>query len=123
MKTIIAVATVPFLSLISFQRRLSSARLGSARLSVGDPATAGATLCLQGVDAGVQADICGRQTFEKASLRNRRLAQAGAERGECSDVPGLVVDIRRRLLLYHYTAAAHESTGFRDDISHIGGLS
>lgn len=72
-KKMIAVATVPFLSLISFQRRLSSPLLGSARLSVGDPATAAASsscLCLQDIDEGVHADIWGRQAFEKYWLFN-----------------------------------------------------
>lgn len=68
MKKMIAVATVPFLSLISFQRRLSS-----PRLSVGDPATAAAfssSLCLQDIDEGVYADIWARQAFEKYRLFN-----------------------------------------------------
>lgn len=46
--------------------------LSSARLSVGDPATAVASssLCLQDIDEGVHADIWGRQAFEKYRLFN-----------------------------------------------------
>lgn len=64
---------------------------------------------------------------KKYSLRHRSVnAGLSSGRGECSDEPSLgasfVVDIRRRLLLYRYTAPGHESTAFRDKITYIGGL-
>lgn len=95
-KKMMAVATVPFLSLISFQRRLSSARLSVETPQLSLPPF---SLCLQGVDAGVRADIWGRHTLGSYGLLNRSVnTDLGGGRGEGSDVPSLgapfVVDIR-----------------------------
>lgn len=61
-KKIIAVATVPFLSLISFQRCLFSAECrGPQSYRCLPPAF---SLCLQGVETGVGAGIWGRQTVK-----------------------------------------------------------
>lgn len=61
-KKIIAVATVPFLSLISFQRCLSSAEYRGPRSCRCLPPS---FICLQGVETVVGAGIWGRHTVKK----------------------------------------------------------
>jgi len=94
-KKIIAVATVPFLSLISFQRSLSSAECRGPRSGRCLPPSF--SRCLRGVEAGVKR----RHTVASKRCKNRS-ERHGPLRlgGECSDVPSVSSRRWDWLLLY-----------------------
>lgn len=128
-KKIIAVATVPFLSLISFQRCLSSAECRGPRSCRCLPPS------LLSLPSGCW-DGCGRRHMgasvgekKKTALVNRTVNTdfcAGRE-GSARTVPQsrCVFPCCKEgciwLLLYHYTAISHESTAFRDKIAYMVG--
>lgn len=106
-KKMIAVATVPFLSLISFQRCLSSAECRGPRSCRWLPPSV--SLRLQGVETGVGAGIWGRQTVKKRCSQTGLRALTSTLRWSwcvfsCRCSEGCW------LLLYRPTAVGHEST-------------
>lgn len=130
-KKIIAVATVPFLSLISFQRCLSSAECRGPRSCRCLPPSV--SLRLQDVDTGVGAGIWGRQMVKQNKKNptpvNRTVSTdlcAGRGRRGARMYPQCRCVCSCRcsegcLLLYSPTAIGHESTASRDTSAYMVG--
>ncbi len=125
-KKIIAVATVPFLSLISLQRCLSSAECRGPRSCRCLPPS---SRCLWGRSDGCRCRHTGASDGLKNALANKprtRTSSSGGGLGRmdpqlrfvfpCRCSEGCIV-----LLLYRPTAIGHESTAFRDRTAYMVG--